>query len=152
MAPTLDLEFVRSQFPILKTGYIFADNAGGSQIAKDAADRIYDYLLNTNVQLGADYSMSVKSTNKVMVEAPQSAMKLFNAKNEKEIVFGPSSTANVENLCRGMEVKEEITVEHEIIITGEHEGEPIYSPSLVIVPLSPSSHRFSQRWSLEETR
>jgi selenocysteine lyase/cysteine desulfurase len=137
MAPSLDLDFVRSHFPILKTGYIFADNAGGSQIAKDAADRMYDYLLNTNVQLGADYSMSVKSTNKVLVEAPQSATKLFNAKSEKEVVFGPSSTANMENLCRGMEVKEEVTAEHEIIITGEHEGELIYFPSLVIAHYRP---------------
>ena len=52
MADTLDVANARSQFPTLKGGFIFADNAGGSQCAKDVADRAYDYLLNTNVQLG----------------------------------------------------------------------------------------------------
>lgn len=48
----LDVDSARSAFPILKSGYIFADNAGGSQCLKDVADRVTDYLLNTNVQLG----------------------------------------------------------------------------------------------------
>lgn len=48
----LDIENARSQFPALTDGYIYADNAGGSQCLKSVVDRISDYLLNTNVQLG----------------------------------------------------------------------------------------------------
>ncbi|KAK1227664.1 hypothetical protein PQX77_009329 [Marasmius sp. AFHP31] len=117
--PTLDLEKTRSHFPGLQSGYIFADNAGGSQCAKDVADRIYDYLCNTNVQLGADYSVSQISTRRVMLDGPESAVKLFNARDVHEIVFGASSTMNMENLTRGLD--EQIGEGDEFVVTGEHE-------------------------------
>ena len=116
----LDLEKARSHFPSLKSGYIFADNAGGSQCIKDVADRIYDYLCNTNVQLGADYSVSQISTRRVMVDGPESAVKLFNASSVDEIVFGASSTLNMENLTRSLDDK--IQAGDEFVITGEHES------------------------------
>ncbi|KAF8624947.1 hypothetical protein AX17_006973 [Amanita inopinata Kibby_2008] len=120
MSSPLDVSKARSHFPVLETGYIFADNAGGSQCAKDVVDRISDYLLNTNVQLGADYSVSVTSTNRVLSEAPASACKLINARSPDEIVFGPSSTMNLENLARGMESG--VEAGDEFIVTGEHEA------------------------------
>ena len=60
MSALLDVEKARSQFPALKDGYIFADNAGGSQCLKDVADKVYDYLLFTNVQLGTFQHSTVK--------------------------------------------------------------------------------------------
>ncbi|KAG8854892.1 hypothetical protein FRB96_007292 [Tulasnella sp. 330] len=93
----------RPKFPSLKDGYIFADNAGGSQCLKDVADRIYDYLINTNVQLGADYSVSVTATTRTMVDGPTSTMKLVNASSKDEIFFGSASTMLVENLARAIE-------------------------------------------------
>ncbi|KAJ8079316.1 hypothetical protein PM082_021818 [Marasmius tenuissimus] len=117
--PVLDLEKARSHFPGLQSGYIFADNAGGSQCAKDVADRIYDYLCNTNVQLGADYSVSQISTRRVMLDGPESAVKMFNASDVHEIVFGSSSTMNMENLTRSLD--EQIQEGDEFVITGEHE-------------------------------
>ncbi|KAJ7108059.1 pyridoxal phosphate-dependent transferase [Mycena crocata] len=119
MAHTLDVEFARSQFPALKSGFIFADNAGGSQITQSSIYRIVDYLQNTNVQLGADYSVSVASTERV-ASAAEEARKLFGAEDKNEIVFGPSSTANLENLARGLEG--DIKEGDEFIITGEHEA------------------------------
>ncbi len=116
----LDVTNARSHFPSLNSGYIFADNAGGSQAAKETIDRISDYLVNTNVQLGADYSASVEATRRVMVEGPTEAAKLFNAKTPDEIVFGSSTTMNLENLARGLE--NDIQPGDEFIITGEHEG------------------------------
>ncbi|KAF7307987.1 Aminotran-5 domain-containing protein [Mycena kentingensis (nom. inval.)] len=115
----LDVEFARSQFPALKSGFIFADNAGGSQITLGAIDRIVDYLSNTNVQLGADYSVSVTSTKRVDSGAEE-ARKLFNADSVDEIVLGPSTTANFENLARGLEPN--INEGDEFIVTGEHEA------------------------------
>lgn len=99
---TLDVLQARSNFPALKSGYIFADNAGGSQVTKDVADRVADYLLNTNVQLGADYSWSVESSRRVLKEGPAVAVQLFNAASPDEIVLGSSSTQNLENLARGL--------------------------------------------------
>ncbi|KAF9454405.1 PLP-dependent transferase [Macrolepiota fuliginosa MF-IS2] len=121
MAPNeFNVTNARSHFPSLNSGYIFADNAGGSQAAKETIDRIYDYLVNTNVQLGADYSVSVDATRRVMVEGPTEAAKLFNAQSPDEIVFGSSSTLNLENLARGLE--NGIQPGDEFIITGEHEA------------------------------
>ncbi|KAF8656071.1 hypothetical protein AX16_002771 [Volvariella volvacea WC 439] len=117
---TLDIDKARSSFPALDSGYIFADNAGGSQAAKVVVDRISDYLLNTNVQLGADYSVSVKSTKRVLEEGPREATKLFNARSPDEIVFGASSTLNLENLARGLE--KDVKEGDEFIVTGEHEA------------------------------
>ena len=51
---TLDIKAVRSTFPALASDFLYGENAGGSQCLTDVAARISDYLLNTNVQLGAD--------------------------------------------------------------------------------------------------
>ncbi|KAF5362392.1 hypothetical protein D9756_002185 [Leucocoprinus leucothites] len=115
-----DVINARSHFPSLNSGYIFGDNAGGSQAAQEVISRILDYLTNTNVQLGADYSISVEATRRVMVDGPTEAAKLFNAKSLQEVVFGSSSTMNLENLARGME--NDIQPGDEFIITGEHEA------------------------------
>jgi len=117
---TLNVFQARSHFPALNSGYIFADNAGGSQAAKDVVDRICDYLLNTNVQLGADYSLSVLSTNRVLSEGPNEAAKLLQAQSPDEVVFGSSSTLNLENLSRGLE--NDIQSGDEFIVTEEHEA------------------------------
>ncbi|KAF8184396.1 pyridoxal phosphate-dependent transferase [Pholiota molesta] len=116
----MNVEHARSNFPVLSTGFIFADNAGGSQAAKGVVDRISDYLLNTNVQLGADYAYGVQSSTRVFVDGPREAAKLFNAHSPDEIVFGASSTLNFDNLSRGLE--KDIQPGDEFIITGEHEA------------------------------
>ncbi|KIO34165.1 hypothetical protein M407DRAFT_223831 [Tulasnella calospora MUT 4182] len=103
MTTPLDVQTeCRAHFPALQGGYIFADNAGGSQCLKDVVDRISDYLLNSNAQLGADYSVSVISTKRATVDPQKSAAVLFNAESPEEISFGSSSTMLVENLARAM--------------------------------------------------
>jgi selenocysteine lyase/cysteine desulfurase len=116
---SLDIDHVRSQFPSLASGYIFADNAGGSQVISNVISKIGDYLTNTNVQLGAHYSVSQKSTQRV-ADGVIAAQELFNARSSDEVVFGPSSTQLVENLTRAME--SDIKGGDEFIITGEHES------------------------------
>ena len=119
MASTLNIDTVRAAFPALASGYLYGDNAGGSQCLAAVIDRISDYLLNTNVQLGAAYSVSVTSTDRVAAGAEATKV-LFNAESIDEITFGSSSTALVENLARSIEA--DILPGEEIIITGEHEG------------------------------
>ena len=116
--PTLDIDSVRAAFPALVSGYIFADNAGGSQCLATVAHAITDYLLNTNVQLGADYSVSVTSTERVAAGA-EAARELFNAESADEVAYGSSSTMLVENLARAIEA--DILPGEEIVITEEHE-------------------------------
>ncbi|KAG8782405.1 hypothetical protein FRC12_020873 [Ceratobasidium sp. 428] len=102
MTPALNVEKCRAAFPGLKNGYLFADNAGGSQCLKSVVDKISDYLLYTNVQVGADYSVSVTSTNRAD-EGFSTTAKLFNAKSPSEITLGNSSTNMSETLTRAME-------------------------------------------------
>ncbi|NNE43397.1 MAG: cysteine desulfurase-like protein, partial [Gemmatimonadetes bacterium] len=54
----MDLEGVRRAFPALAGPWTFLDNAGGSQTLAAVADRIRDYLLTSDVQLGASYDVS----------------------------------------------------------------------------------------------
>ena len=61
----LDLDFVRSYFPALNSGFIYMDNAGGSQTLKPVVDRVSEYLLNYDVQHGASYEISRLAGEKV---------------------------------------------------------------------------------------
>ena len=86
---------------------------------KGVVDRISDYLLHTNVQLGADYSVSIASTKRV-AEGVEAARELFNAASVDEISLGSSSTMLAENLARALDA--DVLDDEEIIVTGEHEG------------------------------
>lgn len=120
---SLDISTVRSAFPALQSGFLYADNAGGSQCLGDAVARISDYLLNTNVQLGADYTVSQKSTSRVASGA-EAAQELLNAASVGEVVFGSSATMLVQSLSRALE--KDVGEGEEIIVTGEHEGPPAF--------------------------
>lgn len=115
----LNVDECRAQFPSLKDGYVFADNAGGSQCLKTVADAVSDYLLNTNVQLGADYSVSVESTRRVGLGATATA-ELVNA-DPDEIVFGSSSTSLVENLARALD-GDLLSTDEFIVSDADHEA------------------------------
>lgn len=86
---------------------------------KSVADAVYDYLVNTNVQLGGSYHASQVSTVRVDHGADVAAI-LFNADNRDEIAFGPSTTQLLANLARSISPLLKDT--DEIIITPEHEG------------------------------
>ncbi|KAL4257695.1 Pyridoxal phosphate-dependent transferase [Pleurotus pulmonarius] len=117
-----DVDKARAHFPALKTGYIYADNAGGSQVPQDVVNRIADYLLYSNVQLGAGYSVCAQSLRRVQ-EGKEVAMKLLNAASLEEIMFGGSSTANMDTLMKRMEAEGGIGSDDEIIVmAGEHEA------------------------------
>ena len=91
LSTTLNLDFVRSYFPALASGFVYMDNAGGSQTLKPVVDRISEYLLNYDVQHGASYKISRQAVEKVDF-ATQEMAKLINARSPKEIVMGHSST------------------------------------------------------------
>ncbi|KZO90105.1 PLP-dependent transferase [Calocera viscosa TUFC12733] len=119
IAPLDPVVECRPHFPSLAGDYIFADSAGGSQCLKSVADEVVDYLINTNVQHGADYSVSVKATERVQMGVD--ATKIFvNAESSDEIVFGSSSTQLVENLARAYT---DLEPDDEIVVTlTDHEA------------------------------
>lgn len=88
---TLDLDFVTNQFPALKKDFIFMDNAGGSQVLGRVVDRITDYFLNYNVQLGGSYEVSANAA-KQLKEVHLQLASYINANRTDEVVVGTSTT------------------------------------------------------------
>jgi len=116
----LDIDYVRSQFPALSSGYAYLDNAGGSAVLKPVAERITDYLLNNAVQLGASYSESVEAGARVMA-ARESVAQLINARYPEECVMGGSTTHLLQILCRA--IAPSIQPGDEIVVTNcDHEA------------------------------
>lgn len=116
----LNIEFVREQFPSLKNDWIFFDNAGGSQIVKHSVDRINEYLLNTNVQLGASYEISAEATERVQI-ANKKMAEFINAQDESEIIMGGSSTMLLRQLAESL--RRTLSPGDEIIVTDcDHEA------------------------------
>ncbi|MDH3217745.1 MAG: cysteine desulfurase-like protein [Candidatus Krumholzibacteria bacterium] len=98
---TLDLQYVRSQFPSLAGGWTFFDNAGGSQTARPVIDRLTDYLCTSNVQLGATYAPSLTAGERVLSATEQVAT-LVNAEYASEVVMGSSTTMLLRILSLGL--------------------------------------------------
>jgi cysteine desulfurase family protein (TIGR01976 family) len=100
----LDLAFARAQFPSLSddpSAWVYLDNAGGSQILGSVVDRIREYLLTSNVQIGASYAVSVLAEERLRHAQAQIA-EYINAERAEEVVFGPSSTVMLQTLARGL--------------------------------------------------
>jgi cysteine desulfurase family protein (TIGR01976 family) len=117
--PALDLPFARSRFPALSRGEIFLDNAGGSLVLAEVADRVRDYLLSTSVQLGATYRASAEAAERV--EAATRAAAALVGAEPGEVVLGSSSTALLQMLARAL--AESLGPGDEIVVTNtDHEA------------------------------
>lgn len=99
--PQLDLEYVRRQFPALSDDIVLLDNAGGSQIAKPVVDRISEFMVSANVQLGATYSTSVTAARKV-AEGREALATLLNADRAEEVVMGATATQLFDQLAQAL--------------------------------------------------
>ncbi len=116
----LDLARIRAQFPALASDTVFLDNAGGSQVLGRVADRIHQYLLNDNVQLGASYAPSQRAGERVLA-ARRSVAELVNAFHDDEVVMGPSTTALIGTLVEA--VRNSLRAGDEVIVTEtDHEA------------------------------
>lgn len=116
----MEINFVREQFPALESGFVFMDNAGGSQILGSSVDYISDYLIHSNVQLGASYKVSALAGDRLSKVTGQIAG-LLNTKDTKEVVIGPSSTMllRILSLCLSAQWKDG----DEVIVTNtDHEA------------------------------
>jgi cysteine desulfurase family protein (TIGR01976 family) len=116
----LDPAFVHAQFPALAYGFVFLDNAGGSQILGRVVERISDYLITSNVQLGASYAVSQRAGER-MQEAQRRMAELVNAERPEEVVMGPTSTLLVQLLAKAM--AHQFTPGDEVVVTrADHES------------------------------
>ncbi|WP_138498191.1 cysteine desulfurase-like protein [Nostoc sp. PA-18-2419] len=116
----LNLDKVRQYFPALAGEWTFFDNAGGSQTLKKVVDRISEFLLTSDVQLGASYGVSQLAGERLAL-ATRGMATLINANSTKEVVMGPSTTMmlKVLSICLG----QTFTPGDEIIVTNcDHEA------------------------------
>jgi len=110
----MDLDHVRAAFPALASGFGFLDNAGGSQTLAVVADRIRDYLLSTNVQLGASYAVSEAAGERVRA-AVRATGAFVGTDDPREVVIGSSTTQLLHNLALAMEP--DLSPGDEIVVT-----------------------------------
>lgn len=116
----LNLDKVRQYFPALAGEWTFFDNAGGSQTLKKVVDKISEFLLSSDVQLGASYAVSQLAGERLAL-ATRGMATLINANSSKEVVMGPSTTMmlKVLSICLG----QTFTPGDEIIVTNcDHEA------------------------------
>ncbi len=98
---TLDLDFVRAQFPALvDNDWALFDNAGGSVPPRTVIDRVTQYMSRYGVQLGASYALSAEASERVAAGRRAAAI-LVNASPD-EVVLGASTTMNTFTLARAL--------------------------------------------------
>jgi cysteine desulfurase family protein (TIGR01976 family) len=95
------LSSIRQQFPSLDRPAVFFDNPGGTQIARQSAERIQRYLLECNANHGGAFKSSIES-DAVLDEAHQAMADFLNAASGDEIVFGPNMTSLTFSLSRAL--------------------------------------------------
>ena len=113
---TLDLDFVRSQFPAFSEpslqGWAFFENAGGSYACGQVIDRLHRYYRQTKVQPYGNYPASVRAGAE-MDEAYRRLAAYLNV-TEAEVHFGPSTSQNTYVLAQafrdGWQAGDEVVV------------------------------------------
>jgi selenocysteine lyase/cysteine desulfurase len=112
---TLNLPAIRAHFPALTSEAIYFDNPGGTQVPNQTIDRMVDYLVTTNANLGGAFSTS-RATDALIEVTRQGIADFLNAAHPEEIVFGPNMTsltfALSRTLAREFEPDDEIIVTH----------------------------------------
>jgi cysteine desulfurase family protein (TIGR01976 family) len=93
MSAELNVEFVRAQFPPLKDGWVFLENAGGSYVPQQVIDRTREYMTDSQVQPNWEFAASVRGTERIK-KGLLTAAELINAE-PNEVFLGPSTTMNV---------------------------------------------------------
>lgn len=93
---TLDVDFVRTQFPAFSSpvldGQAFFENAGGSYTCKQVIDRLTRYYIERKVQPYSAYDAS-RLAGEEMDEARERLAAIMGVDTD-ELSFGPSTTQN----------------------------------------------------------
>ncbi|HWD99502.1 MAG TPA: aminotransferase class V-fold PLP-dependent enzyme, partial [Bryobacteraceae bacterium] len=115
---TLDLAYVRSQFPSLAqtvNGYpaAFLDGPGGTQVPQRVIDAISNYLRRDNANTGGAYATS-RHTD-AMIAGARAAMADFLHCSADEVVFGQNMTTLTYAISRA--IGRELKLGDEIVVT-----------------------------------
>jgi len=97
----LDLTKIRHQFPALHGGAVFLDNPGGTQIVKNALDRVLEYLIETNANHNGAFKTS-RESDAVLLKARTAMAEFLNAARPEEILFGQNMTSLTFHISRSL--------------------------------------------------
>jgi len=116
--PTLDLAWVRAQFPALAETIggqpvIFLDGPGGTQVPQRVIDAITHYLVHANANTHGAFASSQQTDH--TIAAAHSAIADLLGCNADEIVFGPNMTSLTFMLSRS--IGRDIRPGDEIVLT-----------------------------------
>jgi len=116
----LNLDEIRAHFPALASDTIYFDNPGGTQIAREAIQRIDQYLRATNANHGGAFRTS-RESDATVAEARQAVADFLNAARPEEIVFGPNMTTLTLSISRSL--ARTLRPGDEIVVTRlDHDG------------------------------
>ncbi|SPE33057.1 Cysteine desulfurase family protein [Acidobacteriia bacterium SbA2] len=122
--PTLDIDWVRSQFPALAVQVngkpaVYFDGPGGTQVPQRVIDAMRDYLTNSNANTHGAFLTSIRS-DEVIAQAHAAVADLLGCDAE-EVVFGPNMTTLTFSLSRAL--GREFGAGDEIVVTRlDHDG------------------------------
>lgn len=95
---------LRAEFPALESGFVFLENAGGSQVPQCVIDRMAEFMRERYVQLGAGY-LQADLADQTLLRARTLASRMFNAEGIGEVVLGPSTSQLIANLASAVAVR-----------------------------------------------
>jgi len=98
----LDVEEIRRDFPILKSGVIYLDNAATSLTPEPVVQKTVEYYreYRANVERGI-HRLSQKASEEYN-KARSKIAKLINARRESEVVFTKNTTESINLVANGM--------------------------------------------------
>ena len=89
-ATALDLASLRDRFPALRTGAVYLDGPGGSQVPEEVMQAMTRVLREENANIGGAFDTSVAAV--AALDRGRAAAADFTGSEPEEIAFGPNMT------------------------------------------------------------
>ena len=110
-----DITEIRSHFPALRSGAVFFDNPGGTQVCQEVIDAVCGYYQGANANTHGAFATSQRS-DALIAQARDAFADFLNAHTSSEIVFGPNMTTLTFSISRALgrhlDAGDEIIVTH----------------------------------------
>jgi len=107
-------EAARAHFPALESGVIHFDNPAGTQICREAMDRMNGYLVSMNANHGGAFRTS-RESDAMVVESRKALAAFLGAARPDEISFGQNMTSLTLHVSRSL--TRDLSPGDEIVVT-----------------------------------
>lgn len=97
---TLDLDFVRAQYPASRWTTPFFENAGGAFVPNSVVERMASYMTEAQVQTGYPFKESQDAASRI--SHSQNRMAELIGADTDEVILGPSTSMNIYVLAQAL--------------------------------------------------